>query len=219
MVGVPETEASQSQMIKLEIANNGWTVDKSLKLRLPKKLPVPQLKERLLLENLILPGVDYRVSETWSSKLYKIYSDTDMVQYALAPLRIDGISDECSRLDIEAGDHLVPACRVYSTEFHSFNAFDVPFYVPVFRGETVGQVKGKIKQNLEMSDELFATIIFALSDQVSLKRELMKPLSDEGEFIPRMETDGPHLYLVYSKLAKTERPGALLREVPVTIKN
>jgi hypothetical protein len=108
---------------------------------------------------------------------------------------------------------------VHLTEFQTFAGFDVPFYVPVFRGETVAQVKEKIKQNLEMSDELFATITFALGEQISLKRELMKPLPDESEFIPRMESDGPHLYLIYSKLAKTGRPTGLFAEIPVTIKN
>jgi hypothetical protein len=199
--GMTDDEVAETLLLTIHVSPDGYIVSNQTRCRIPTGETVAFLKAKLLREDVIKTHQTYQVCEEWMAKIYQIYSDTDPLTYAASPIRVEAVTDEVKRLNEANGDRLCDGCFAMPGDANLFEGVGFPFHFPAFHDDTVAVVKGRLKQNLGINDDVWGGLVFALGDLYQPTLGLDPPLADTDVFVKRLSKSQDRVYLVY-KTAK-----------------
>ncbi|KAH0795975.1 Clan CA, family C19, ubiquitin hydrolase-like cysteine peptidase [Histomonas meleagridis] len=198
--GISEKEIVNTNNLPIQFSSNGYKPDKLFHFRITKNSTIKKIKNSLIQNNKLKVGVKYRFIEEWNNKIYRVYSENDILYQSSSPLRIEIVPED--QLIINDDELLVKCCYAYKGDYY-LNCFGYPFLVKLIPNENLLQLKNRINKYLEMNEDELNKFEFMIGDSYGSMSDLVM-LNDEDVVINKCQKDYG-IFLISKETKKSKK--------------
>ena len=186
IAGISEKDIGSTRNIPICLSTDGYTIARMFHFRVSKNVNIGEIKNSLLAAGELDEGVEYRFIEEWKNKIYRVFAESDVLYQSNSPLRIDIVPED--QREVGCDDVLAKCGFAHPGDFY-LDCFGSPFMLKVKCGETLKQLRERVKMNLKMDDEEFGKFVFMVGNTYGTMSDLVALESDDEVVAERFVKD------------------------------